>query len=125
MLNYVQILFFTLAVLAILAISDRGAARSAMDIIPVSSGCYTIASKKTCPPEIRGYVPVSAGPDDVFFIDPFGNITGPGQLQQQQQQTIQQGETGKDGKLHVNPTQQHHNNPNQPTGQGGALQYGP
>ena len=120
MLHYVQILFFTLAVLAILAISDRGAANSAMDIIPITNGCYTIASERTCPPEISGYVPVSAGPDDVFFIDPFGDIPG-----QQQQQTIQQVEPGKEGKLHVNPTQQYLNNPNQQTGQGGALIHTP
>ena len=123
MLHYVQILLFTLAVLAILAISDRGAASSAMDIIPITNGCYTIASERTCPPEISGYVPVSAGPDDVFFINPFGIITGPGQ--QQQQQTIQQGEPGKDGKIIVNPTQQYPHNPNQQTGQGGALRVEP
>ena len=125
MLHYVHILFFTLAVLAILALSDRGAARAAMDIIPITHGCYTVASKRTCPPEISGYVPISIGPDDVFFIDPFGNITGPGQQQQQQQQTIQQVEPGKEGKLPVNPTQQHPLNHNQQTGQGGALIHTP
>lgn len=118
MLNYVQILLFTLAVLAILSFSERGAARSLeTKIITVTSGCYMIASKRTCPSEISGFVPVSAGPNDVFFIDPFGNITGPGQ---QQQQTIQQVEPGKEGKLPpTNPTQQ--GNPTGQTGQDGAL----
>lgn len=116
MLNYVQILLFTLAVLAILSFSERGAARSS---ITITNGCYMIASKRTCPSEISGFVPVSAGPNDVFFIDLFGNITGPGQ-QQQQQQTIQQVEPVKGGKLPpTNPTQQ--GNPTGQTGQDGAL----
>ncbi len=104
MFSYVQILFLTLAVLAILALSDRGLARAPIDAIPISSGCYTVESQRTCPPEISGYVPVSAGPGDVYFVDPFGNIVGVGQQQQQQQDMIQQ----EDGKEVAPPQHQQH-----------------
>ena len=96
MLHHASILLFTLAVLAILSFSDRGTARASQpDVIVITDGCYTIASQRTCPPEFSGYVPT--GPDDVFLIDPFGTIMGPGQQQQQQQQQqpMQQVEPGK------------------------------
>ena len=117
MSSYVQILLFSLAVWIVLAISNKG---MATNIISISNGCYIIASKKTCPPEISGYVSVSAGPGDVFFIGPSGNITGPGQQQQQQQQqVIQDTNPGKGGKV-TNPSQTGQNTgqyPGQNTGQ--------
>ena len=109
MLSYLQILLFSLAVLVILSLSDKG---MATNFISISKGCYTIASKKTCPPEISGYMPVSAGPDDVFYIH-LNDITWPGQ------HTIQQtDDPGKGGKV-VDPSQTGQNtgqHPGQNTG---------
>lgn len=121
MLSYVQILLFSLAVIAILAITDNAAARS---YIEIKNGCFTVSSTRVCPPELNGYMPIG-GPGDVFFIDPFGNITLPGQHQQQQQQ-IQQVVTpgkgkepskGTPGKTSPNQNIQKQTSPNQ-TSQG-------
>ena len=114
MLHHVHILFFTLAVLAILALSDRGAATSLQtSTIVITNGCYTIGIQKICPNEIKGYMPVPEGLDDVFIIDPFGTITGPGQQSQQQQ--VQQGETDKE-----DPQQQQQQQQQQPPSQSGG-----
>ena len=114
MLSYVQILLLTMGALAI---TDTGVASN---IVIITNGCYKIDNNSTCPPEIKGYVPVSAGPDDVFLLDPYGNIVGPGQQQQVQGQleTIQQIDPGKGGTV---PIQQ--GDPTQTTGGGGALPY--
>lgn len=113
MFNYVQVLFF---ILVVVAITNMGTARS---VVITTNGCYEINSKSTCPPEINNYVP--AGPDDVFFIDPLGNITGQSHHQIEQQETIQQVDPGKEVEVPVHQ-QGVTTNPNQPTG-GGALRY--
>ena len=115
MFNYVQVLFF---ILVVVAITNMGTARS---VIITTNGCYEINSKSTCPPEIINYVP--AGPDDVFFIDPLGNITGQSHHQIQQQETIQQQVVDPGKGVEVPIHQQ--GDPTQTTGGGGALRYRP
>ena len=122
MLHYAHILFFTVAVLAILAFTERGEATSLPpDVIVITSGCYTIGTQRTCPPELKGYVPVSAGPGDVFLIDPYNNIIGPGQHHQQQQ--VQQTVPGKQQQQQQQQQHQHHQQQQQQ--QEGSLIYSP
>lgn len=114
MLSYVQILLLAMGALAI---TDTGVASNT---VIITNGCYKIDNNSTCPPEIKGYVPVSAGPDDVFLLDPYGNIVFPGQQQQVQDQTTQQIDPGKGGPVPIHQQ----GDPTQTTGGGGgALPY--